>query len=55
MLDNWAVVERSRHRCRGPGFESINRQLLLNNYILLTVCRKDENNEKEGWSGPFLK
>ena len=28
---------------RGPGFESSHRKLLLNNYFLLTVCRKDEN------------
>ena len=28
---------------RGPGFESSHRQLLLNIYLLLTVCRKDEN------------
>ena len=31
---------------RGPGFESSNRQLLLNIYLLLTVCGKDENKEK---------
>ena len=37
---------------RGPGFESSHRQLLLNNYLLLTVCRKDENKEKEAH---FLK
>ena len=40
---------------RGPGFESSHRQLLLNIYLLLTVCRKDENKEKEARSGPFLK
>ena len=33
---------------RGPGFESSHRQLLLNIYLLLTVCRKDENKEKYG-------
>ena len=32
---------------RGPGFESSHRQLLLNIYLLLTVCRKDENKEKK--------
>ena len=32
---------------RGPGFESSHRQLLLNNYSLLSVCRKDKNKEKE--------
>ena len=41
---------------RGPGFESSHRQLLLNIYLLLTVCRKDENKEKkEAANGPFLK
>ena len=30
---------------RGPGFESSHRQLLLNNYLLLTACRKDENKQ----------
>ena len=40
---------------RGPGFKSSHRQLLLNIYILLTVCRKDENKEKEAGNGPFLK
>ena len=32
---------------RGPWFESSHRQLLLNQYFLLTVCRKDDNKEKE--------
>ena len=36
---------------RGPGFESSHRRLLLNNYLLLTVCRKDENKEKEARNG----
>ena len=40
---------------RGPGFESSHRQLLLNIYLLLTVCRKDENKEKEAGNGPFFK
>ena len=39
---------------RGPGFESSHRQLLLNIYLLLTVCRKDKNKEKEAANGPFL-
>ena len=39
---------------RGPGFESSHWQLLLNNYLLLTVCRKDEI--KRGRERPiFLK
>ena len=39
---------------RGPGFESSHRQLLLNIYLLLAVCRKDENKEKEAGNGPFF-
>ena len=40
---------------RGPGFKSSHRQLLLNIYLLLTVCRKDENKGKEAGNGPFFK
>ena len=40
---------------RGPGFESSHRQLLLNAYLLLTGCRKDENKEKVAGNGPFYK
>ena len=41
---------------RGPEFESSHRQPLLNIYLLLTVCRKDENKEKkEAANGPFKK
>ena len=36
---------------RGPRYW----QLLLNNYLQLTVCRKDENKEKEAGNGPFKK
>ena len=36
---------------RGPRFESSHRQLLLNIYLLLTACRKDE---KEAGNGPFF-
>ena len=38
----------------GPKFESSHRQLLLNIYLLLTFCRKDENKEKEAGDGPFF-
>ena len=38
----------------GPQFESSHWQLLLNQYILWSVCRKDENKEKEAGIGPFL-
>ena len=40
---------------RGPGFDSSHRQLLLSSYLLLTVCRKDKNKEKETGNGPFKK
>ena len=38
---------------RGPGFESSHRQLLLNNYLLLIVGRKDKNKVKEAGNYPF--
>ena len=38
---------------RGPPFESGHRQLFLNQYFLSTVCKKDENREKEAGNGPF--
>ena len=40
---------------RETGFESSHWQLLLNIYLLLTVCRKDGNKEKEAGNGPFKK
>ena len=40
---------------RGPRFESSHRQLILNQYFLLTICRKDKNKEKEAPNGPFKK
>ena len=42
-----AVGRAIASNTRGPGFESSHWQLLLNNYLLLTVCRKDENKEKK--------
>ena len=39
----------------GPRFESSHRQLLLYQYFLLTICRKDENKEKEAGNGPFFE
>ena len=41
-----AVGRAVAYDTRGPGFDSSHRQLLLNIYLLLTVCRKDENKEK---------
>ena len=40
---------------RGPGFDSSHRQLLLNIYLLLTVCRIDENKEKRPGMAHLLK
>ena len=40
---------------RGPGFDSSHWQLLLNIYLLLTVCRKDENKEKRSGMAHFKK
>ena len=50
-----AVGKAVASNTRGPGFESSHRQLLLNIYLLLTVYRKDENEEKEAGNGPFFK
>ena len=36
---------------REPGFESSHLPLLLNNYLLPTVCRKVEDKEKEAENG----
>ena len=41
-----AVGRAVAYDTRRPRFESSHRQLLLNIYLLLTVCRKDENKEK---------
>ena len=49
-----AVGRAVASNTKGPGFESSHRQLLLNIYLLLTVCRKDENTEKEAGNGPFF-
>ena len=48
----WSVVvaqltARSVSNTRRLEFESSHRKLLLNIYLLLTVCRKDENKEKK--------
>ena len=51
----WGTVGKvAASDTRGPGFESSNHQLLLNNYFLLTVCRKDVNKEEEAENGPVL-
>ena len=51
-----AVGRAIASNTRGPGFESSHWQLLLNNYLLLTVCRKDENKEnRPGMAHLFKK
>ena len=50
-----AVGKAVASNIKGPGFESSHRQLLLNIFLLLTVCGKDENKEKEAGNGPFKK
>ena len=47
------LAERSLPIPEDPG--SISSQLLLNIYLLLTVCRKDENKEKEAGNGRFFE
>ena len=47
-----AVGRAVASHSRGPGFESSHRQLLLNIYLLSTVCRKDENKEKDAGNDP---
>ena len=50
-----AVGRAVAYDTRGPRFESSHRQLLLNIYLLLTVCRKDENKEKRPGMAHLLK
>ena len=38
-----------------PGSNPVIGNFYLNIYLLLTVCRKDENKEKKAENGPFLK
>ena len=49
-----AVGRAVASETRGPGFESSHLQLLLNIYLLLTVCRNDENKQKEAGNGPLF-
>ena len=50
-----AVGRAVASNIRGPRFESSHWQLLLNIYLLLTVCRKDENKEKRPGMAHFFK
>ena len=49
-----AVGRAVAYDTRGPWFESSHWQLLLNIYLLLTVCRKDENKEKRPGMAHFF-
>ena len=56
----WEVVvaqlaERSPTIPEDPGSNPVIGNFYLNIYLLLTVCRKDENKEKKAENGPFLK
>ena len=49
------LAERSLTIPEDPGSNPVIGNFYLNNYLLLTVCRKDENKEKEAENGPFKK
>ena len=55
----WEVVvaqlaERSLTIPEDPGSNPVIGNFYLNIYFLLSVCRKDENKEKEADNGPFF-
>ena len=49
------LAERSPTIPEDPGSNPVIGNFYLNIYLLLTVCRKDENKEKEAENGPFKK
>ena len=49
------LAERSPTILEDPGSNPVIGNFYLNIYLLLTVCRKDENKEKEAENGPFKK
>ena len=49
------LAERSPTIPEDPGSNPVIGNFYLNIYLLLTVCRKDENKEKEAENGPFFK
>ena len=58
LIGQWlcgSVGREVAYNTRGPRFDSSHRQLLLNIYLLLTVCRKDENKEKRPGMAHLLK
>ena len=48
------LAERSLPIPEDPGSNPVFGNFYLNIYLLLTVCIKDENKEKEAENGPFL-
>ena len=57
ITKSWEVVvaqlaERSLMIPEDPGSNPVIGNFYLNIYLLLTVCRKDENIEKEAGNGP---
>ena len=55
----WEVVvaqlaERLLMILEDPGSNPVIGNFYLNIYLLLTVCRKDENKEKEAENGPYF-
>ena len=48
------LAERSPTIPEDPGSNPVIGNFYLNIYLLLTVCRKDENKEKEAENGPFF-
>ena len=48
------LAERSPTISEDPGSNPVIGNFYLNIYLLLTVCRKDENKEKEAENGPFF-
>ena len=49
------LAERSLMIPVDPGSNPVIGNFYLNIYLLLTVCRKDENKEKEAENGPTFK
>ena len=48
------LAERSLMIPEDPGSNPVISNFYLNIYLLLTVCRKEENKEKEAGNGPFF-
>ena len=60
IIKKWAVVVAQlaivvTSNNRGLRLDSSHRQLLMNQYIMLSICRKDESEEEETRNGPLKK